>query len=321
MPSFSAKSAAGSRKTSVWICDAAGGSYSFGAFQNWALSVSTFSTMTSHFSFDSAAIHFLRVRAEADRVHAEGDESLRPRLLAPRARRAAAVHVVADVHPGVVAVDLGQPAVAEVVLLRRRLAPGGLQERDHELRVVRPVVHRGPRLLVERRGRVRLEVLLQGLLGGRRRLQVPGQDVEGPGGVGRALDVGVAAEGVDAAARPADVAEQELEHRGRADHLDARRVLRPAERVGDRADPLGVPRRSHDLADLEELVLRRPADPLDHVGRVAVHVLLQELEDAARVLERRVHLVGLRLGIRLVGPVASCRSPPWPRRNRRRGRR
>src|SRR6266511_978725 len=55
VPSFLAKSAAGSRKTSVWILEASGPSYSLGAFQKMAVSVSTFSTTTSHFSFERAA--------------------------------------------------------------------------------------------------------------------------------------------------------------------------------------------------------------------------------------------------------------------------
>src|SRR5215510_5673019 len=56
-PSFSAKLEAGRRYTSVGICEASGVPYSFGAFQNAAVSVSTFSTMTSHFSLDRAATH------------------------------------------------------------------------------------------------------------------------------------------------------------------------------------------------------------------------------------------------------------------------
>ena len=58
MPSFSANFDAGSWKTSVWIFDASGPPYSLGAFQNVAVSISWFSTTTSHFSFESAAIIF-----------------------------------------------------------------------------------------------------------------------------------------------------------------------------------------------------------------------------------------------------------------------
>src|SRR6267143_4698738 len=57
-PSFSAKLEAGRRYTSVGICAASAVPYSLGAFQNEAVSVSTFSTITSHLSLESAAIHF-----------------------------------------------------------------------------------------------------------------------------------------------------------------------------------------------------------------------------------------------------------------------
>jgi hypothetical protein len=50
----------------------------------------------------------------------------------------------------------------------------------------------------------------------------------------------VAAERVHPAARTADVAQQELKHRRGADDLHAGRVLGPAQRVHDGADPLGV---------------------------------------------------------------------------------
>ncbi len=57
-PSFSANVEAGSWKTSVWICEAAGVPYSLGACQKLAVSISWFSPTTSHFSFESAAIIF-----------------------------------------------------------------------------------------------------------------------------------------------------------------------------------------------------------------------------------------------------------------------
>src|SRR5262249_17144357 len=58
VPSFSANDAAGRRNTSVWIFDGSAPSYSLGAFQNCAVSVSWFSTTTIHFSLDSAATIF-----------------------------------------------------------------------------------------------------------------------------------------------------------------------------------------------------------------------------------------------------------------------
>ena len=244
----------------------------------------------------------LGVRPQSDRIHAEGDEPLGSGLLAAGAGRVAAVHVVADVHPGVVAVDFRQPGVPEVVFLRGGLGVRRLQQRHHELRIVLPVVHRGPRLFVEGRGRRGLQVLGERLLRAGGRLQIARKDVEGSGDVGRALDVRVAAEGVDAAPRAPHVAEEQLQHGGGPDHLNGRRVLRPSEGIRDRARLLRHARRRHDLADLEVRVLRRSADPLDHFRRVALDVLLQKLEHAARILERRVDAVRLRLRVGLVSP-------------------
>ena len=148
------------------------------------------------------------VGADAHRIETKSKEPLRTRLGAAGPHRVAPVHVVVDVEPGVVAVDLGQPLVAPVVLLGRRLSVEGLEQADHELGIVRPVVHARPRLLVQRGGSHPLEVRLQiGVLALRSR-QVAGQIVEDPGDVGGALDVGVAAHRVHAAAWPADVAQQ-----------------------------------------------------------------------------------------------------------------
>ncbi len=219
--------------------------------------------------------HLLGVRPEADRVHAERDETFGAGLLSAGPHGRAAVHVIVDVHPRVVAVDLRQPAIAPVVVLRRCVAVERLQHRDHELRVVLPVVHRRPGLFVERGRHSRGVVVGQRLQLAGGSLEIAGKDLGVARGVGGPLDVRVPAEGIHAAARPADVAEKELQHCRGADDLDAGRVLRPSERVGDRADALGVAGGGHDVAHFEELRLRCAADTLDGFGRVAVDMLLE----------------------------------------------
>ena len=77
------------------------------------------------------------------------------------------------------------------------------------------------------------------MLGVRHR-EVAGEDVVERRDVGRALDRRVPAQRHDPAARPADVAEQELDDRGGADELDADRVLRPADGVDERARALAA---------------------------------------------------------------------------------
>ena len=67
-------------------------------------------------------------------------------------------------------------------------------------------------------------------------------------------------------------------------------MLGPTDRVDDRARPFPARVLAEGLGNLEELLLRAPADAGDELGRVTAEVLPQELEDAAWVLEGRVLL-------------------------------
>ena len=100
----------------------------------------------------------------------------------------------------------------------------------------------------------------------------------------------MAAQREHAAARAADVAEQQLEDRAGADHLHAGGVLRPADRVEERRRALAARVADQRLGHLQELLARDAADLLDHLGRVAREVAPQDLEHAARVLQRLVAL-------------------------------
>ena len=92
-----------------------------------------------------------------------------------------------------------------------------------------------------------------------------------------------------AAARPPDVAEQQLQDRGRADDLHAVECCVQSDRVADRAGLARGPERDvKRVGDLEEALLRDAADLLDHLRRVAREMPLQDLKDAARMLQRRV---------------------------------
>ncbi len=218
----------------------------------------------------------LGIGPDHDAVHAEGEESL----------HLAFVHVVPVLHPGILAIDLGQIVEGEVVLFRGGVAVHRLQERHRELRRVRPVVERLPLAGLRWLGRHAVEIGLQVLVGGRGHLEIAGKDVEDPGHVGCALNVGVSAQRIDAAAGASDVAHQQLQHGGGADDLRAEGVLRPADRVDDGGDLLHVA----ILADggehvprLQKLVLRNAGDARNHLRRVARVLLLQQLIDAARM--------------------------------------
>src|SRR5205823_4274695 len=99
-----------------------------------------------------------------------------------------------------------------------------------------------------------------------------------------------AAQRHDAAPGPAHVARELRQQRTAADDLHAVGMLRPGYRVRERAGAVAARVFEQHLGDLQELLLRRAADLLYHLRRVAAEVFLQELEHAARMLERRVRL-------------------------------
>ena len=106
----------------------------------------------------------------------------------------------------------------------------------------------------------------------------------------------------DPAARPAHVAQQQLDDRRAADVLHADRVVGPADRVDPGRGPVPTAVAGHGLADLEQLLGRDAADVLDQFRGVAGVVPLEHLEDGARVLQR---LVPLDLGVVQRGAVAT----------------
>ena len=151
----------------------------------------------------------------------------------------------------------GQVVEAEVVLLRSGRAPVRLQQADHV------GAHVAPEALFRRLGRdVGVEVLV-GV--GVRHRQVAGQQVEQRRDVSGPLDRRVPAQRQDAPARPADVAQQQLQDRRGADVLHPHGVLRPADAVDERTGPFGSGVIGHQLADLAESIRRNPADLPDHL--------------------------------------------------------
>ena len=185
----------------------------------------------------------------------------------------------------VVAGDPRQVVEAEVVLRRRRVAPVRLEQADAV------GVGVGPEAL-RRRGAGRCRSTRRGS-GGPWRVrhrQVAGQQVEQRRDVGRALDAGVPAQRHDAAAGAADVAEQQLQDRAGADVLHADAVLGPAHRVDQRGGALAAGVARPGLGHLEERLRGDAADARHHLRGVAGEVPLQDLEDAARVLEGLVAL-------------------------------
>ena len=225
VPAFSRCDAAGIRKTSVWMSSVRSSPdwISGPSRQNVAVSISARSRTTSHF-----------ISASARRCSPECCEPAAgfcPITNIPSSPPSSARSIVAKCEwlPEI----FGSLLEAVVVVRGRRVAEPGLEERDDVLVEVRPPAAARP---------ARVDVLLerQPFLAGARHLQVAGQQVVERRDVGRALDRRVAAQGQDAAARPADVAEQQLQDRRRADHLRARGVLGPADGVTERGRALAA---------------------------------------------------------------------------------
>ncbi len=98
----------------------------------------------------------------------------------------------------------------------------------------------------------------------------------------------MAAQSLDAAARTADVAQQQLQDARRPDELRAVAVLGPADRVDELGGLVGPRVLRQVPAHLLEQVAWHPAHPLDHLRRVAGVVAAQHVEHAARVAQRLV---------------------------------
>src|SRR5438445_1799611 len=222
--------------------------------------------------------HLVGVGADAGRGHARQDDAFHLPL----------ERLVVDRDPRRVGGGLGQIVERVVVFVRRRVAVPGLEQADDELPIVR--AEEVPGVRVELLGRALGHVVVEVLLARGRDAQVAGQDLPGDRVVGIALDVGVTALGVHAAAWTSHVAEQELQNGGRANELAAGGVVREPDRVDDRHHLVGPAGLADDLRDLEELRLRDTGDRGDHLGGVARIVLAQELEYRAGMLELHVAL-------------------------------
>jgi len=119
--------------------------------------------------------------------------------------------------------------------------------------------------------------------------------------VGGALDIGLAAQGVDPAARHANVAQQQLDDAHGTDVLDADGMLGPAHGIHDGARLARRAGGPVSLVDLQQVGLGRSGHRGDELGGVALVVLLEQVEHAARVLEAGV-LLGNPLVVEFKSP-------------------
>ncbi len=185
----------------------------------------------------------------------------------------------------VVSAPFRQVIEAEVVGRRGFVTPPSLEQAHDVLRSILPPVR------AFRIGALRGEVVVvvrQALLFVRWGLQIARQQVEQQAVVGRALDVRLAAQGVDAAAGHADVPQQELQHGIRAYVLRSVSVLGGTHCVEPGTRAAAFPRRGVPLANLPVVLDGRPGDIANRLHVVPCEMLLHELENTTRMLERHV---------------------------------
>src|SRR5580704_7367051 len=119
-----------------------------------------------------------------------------------------------------------QPVESEVILRLCSVAVVSLQQTDYVfIEIVPPP---GPRLVFR-------NVVLKrsGLFAELGHAEIPGENVIQSRNIGGTLNRSMAAQGHNAATRPAHVAQQELQNRGATNDLHARGVLRPTHGVAN----------------------------------------------------------------------------------------
>ncbi len=182
-------------------------------------------------------------------------------------------------------IPLRQPVKAPAIFRRRFITKEGLHYRDEEFRVVAPVVY----LAFQQRfwrvgGKVGLQIGL--LLAWQR--HVTWQALRQQPQVRQPLNIGVTAQGVNAAACHPHIAEQQLDHRHRTNVLRTNGVLRPAEGIQERGSFIVSTGFCDVFADFQERVFWRTTDVFNHIWRVAGNVLFQQVPHAARMLQRGI---------------------------------
>src|SRR5579864_827118 len=123
-----------------------------------------------------------------------------------------------------------------VVFLLGGITVQRLQERNSKFGCVRPVIERIPLFGLGSLWRDASDIGVEIRVRWRGNFQVARQDIEYTRKIGRALNIGVAAKGIDAAAGASHIAEQKLRHGRGADNLRTEGVLGPAHRVNNGAD-------------------------------------------------------------------------------------
>ena len=122
--------------------------------------------------------------------------------------------------------------------------------------------------------------------------------------IGVALNIGVTAQRIDPAARHANVAQQQLDHAGTANHLHATGVMRPTQCVEERRRAVGHAGFADDAADFQKVFFGRAANIGHYLRRVATHMLFEQVPDTTRMAVGFVAL-GVAILVKFVHPLGA----------------
>ncbi len=105
------------------------------------------------------------------------------------------------------------------------------------------------------------------------------------------MNIRVPAQSVHATTGAAHISHQQLQHGCSADDLRAESVLGPSDGIDDGCDSLHVAvfsDRREKIDGFQILLFRNASDALDDFRRVTRKLLFEQLEHAARMLERQI---------------------------------
>ena len=278
-----------------------------------------------HFGLDVGRVHIVRIAVVlpesggfgVERIHhhhkfqlgkslgyAVGirERALRIKALHQQAVYLALMHQLGHLQHVIHLVPFGQPIVAPIVFFGGVFAIHPFQEADKKGGRVAPIIEL-PRL--QGFGGLLFQIIgKSGVAEFVGQHQISRQHGGEQAQIRQALNIGVAAQSVHAAAGHADIAEQKLHHCHGADHLRAGGVLGPAQGIKNSAGFVGHGGFAPGFGDGEEIFFAGAAQRAHHIQRVTRIMLLEQLPNAARVLQGGVGF-GVAVSIQLVKPAVA----------------
>ena len=121
--------------------------------------------------------------------------------------------------------------------------------------------------------------------------------------IGRALNIGVTAKSINPSTRTSNITEQQLQNRSCSDDLTTHRMHRPPNRIHDCSNSIRSSGRTDNLGHFKKAGLCTSCNVSNYIRCVAVVMLLEQLEDRARMLKR---LIPKNIIIRAAFVIPGC---------------